>query len=328
MKRKAILCAAAALIMSVSGCSQPEVSAQIQIPILDNGGVVSYKTAAVERHDLFTNITVGGTVGYFFEDTLPIGYDTNVVSYNVKKNDVLKEGDIIAVFDSSELDYEYKNQKALADSAYSRYAASGGEAARLEYEIEAEKLALVQGKIDSYTVKAPYDCIVSSVERLTEGSAVTAGTPVCTVARTDEAFVAVKDNKESFAFGKHVDLKFGTETLYSGTVVMTPDSTIGKGNQLNGFVIIRFDEGEYERASKDIGNLVASGWATVIVESVHKTNALCIPSDAVIKYSGTTYCYIDKNGERIRLPIETGETANGITTVISGLAEGDTVSYV
>lgn len=327
MKNKFLFPVLALLVAACTGCASDAVSSEIQIPILDGGSAVSYKTAEASYRDIGTSITVGGNIGYVYGDTLSIEYDTNVVSVNASFGDRLKEGDIIAVFNSSSLDREYNDQKALTDSAYNRYASSGGEALRLEYETQAQMLELVQSKINSYTIRAPYDCIVSSVTRFEEGAAVTAGTPVCTVAKEGEVFVTVSDHKEAFRLGKHVKLKFGTSDEYSGTVVMMPEKDADRNDPVSGSVVIKFDSGEYERAAEKLGNVAAGGWASVIVETLSLNNVLCIPSEAVLQYSGAAYCYIEKNGERARLLIETGDTAGGYTVVLNGLSEGDRVSY-
>ena len=316
-----------AFALTLCGCARelpPE--AEIQIPIFDDSSAsVSYRTAQAELRDFTSTLSLGGQVEYAFADTLSVPYDTNILSYEVKKGDVLKKGDTIAVFDPSAFSYDYQNQKIITDSAYSRYLSSGSEASRLEYETENARLGLIQYHIDEYTVKAPYDCVVTSVERFEIGAAVEAGTPVCSVARQGDVYICVNDNKDVFAVGMPVGLKFGTNEVYSAKAVMTPEPNARRGT--NSAVVIKFDEGEYERAVNDVGNIVAAGWVTVLVDSFKKYAALCVPSDAVMQYSGSTYVYLDNNGDRARIPVETAEELGGYTIILSGLSEGDTVSY-
>ena len=326
MKKKRITASALAFALLLCGCARevPE-EAEIQIPIFDDSSAaVSYRTAEAELRDFTSTMSVGGQVEYAFADTLSVPYDTNILSYEVKKGDVLKKGDTIAVFDPSAFSYDYQNQKIVTDNAYSEYLSSGSEAARLEYETENARLELIQYHIDEYTITAPYDCVVTSVERFETGSAVPAGTPVCSVARQGDVYVCVKDNKDVFAVGMRVGLKFGTDEVYSAKVAMTP---VPGGKGVNSLVVIRFDEGEYERAAADVGNIVAAGWVTVLVDSFKRYAALCVPSEAVMQYSGSTYIYLDNNGDRARIPVETAEELGGYTIISSGLSEGDKVSY-
>ncbi len=311
--------------MLACSCSKPAEKAEIKIPILEGDSSKSYKTAEAACRDLESYTNIAGTVEYAYAETLTIDHDTNILEYNVTKGDHLSKGDVIAVFSSADMNYEYQSQKILTDNAYSAYTASGTESARLEYEQQKLRLDLVQYKIDSYTIRAPYDCIISNISLFETGDAVAAGTPVCTVAKPGDVYVSVDRNLDKFSLGTPVKLKFGTDETYTGKVVMPYNSRYNSG--VGAKVLIAFDEGEYARASGDIGNLVTAGWATVSVKVYDKHDALCIPKEAVMVYSGTTYCYIVNDGTRTRIPIETGETVNDLTIVLSGLTEGDIVSY-
>lgn len=312
-------------VLLVSGCADQR-EAEIRVPIYDSNQGSGYETATAGRRDFIKTASIGGEVTYAYADGLCLENQSNILEYNVKKNDKLKEGDVIAVFDSSALNYDYQNQKILTDNAYSRYAASGSELDRLTYEQEKLRLELVQSRIDSYTIRAPYDCIVSEVKSFATGSVVEAGTEICRVAREDEIYVTVKDNVSSFSAGTSVKLKFGTSTEYSGKVVMTPAKSGGKGNSLNSRVLIKFDEGELPKILDEVGNIVSAGWVTVITVVYDKRNILSVPDSAVKQYSGSTYCYMVSGGERVRVPVEIGDSLDGYTIILSGLSEGDIVS--
>ncbi len=311
-------------VLLVSGCADQR-EAEIRVPIYDSNQGSDYATATAERRDFIKTASIGGEVSYAYADGLCLENQSNILEYNVKKNDRLKAGDVIAVFDSSALNYDYQNQKILTDNAYSRYAASGSELDRIAYEQEKLRLELVQSRIDSYTIKAPYDCIVSEVKSFETGSVVEAGTEICRVAKEDEIYVTVKDSVSSFSAGTAVKLKFGTKTEYSGKVVMTPESGGGK-NSLNSRVLIKFDDGELPKILDEVGNIVSAGWVTVITVVYDKRNILSVPDSAVKQYSGSTYCYMVSGGERVRVPVEAGDSFDGYTIILSGLSEGDIVS--
>ena len=322
-KAKAFLAITISVIM-MSGCSGNDTDAEIKIPILDGSENGSFRTAGTERYDVEEYTTVGAGVEYLFADTLTVPYSTNVLSYNVKKGDRLSAGDVIAEFDSADLQYDYNSQSIYASNKYEEWKRTGSELARLEYEQEAKKLELIQYKIDLCTVKAPYDCVVCSTEQRKVGEAVEAGASVCSVAKPNEVFITVKDNKELFSFGMPVSVKFGTSGTFSGKVAMMPEP--GKKNAINS-VVIRLDEGELERANEEAGSIASAGWGTVIVTDYRDYNVLCVPSEAVMQYSGETYCYIEDHGERLRIPVEAGKTINDVTVILSGLNDGDVVSY-
>ena len=316
----------AALVMSAAvlcGCDGSGKAGGNEIPVFYGDTGASFTTAAAERYDVEEYTTIGASVEYLYAQTLTVPYDTNVTEYNVRRGDKLSAGDVIAAFDHSDFDYEYQNQKIRADSAYSRWQSSGSELLRLEYEQEAKKLELIQYRIDLCTIKAPYDCIITAVEPMKAGEAVEAGKKICSIAKPDEVYVTVKEQKDLFAFGMPVQLKFGTSSTFSGTVVMVPDGTRGGINS----VVIALDDGERERADAEAGSIVSAGWGSVIVTDYRDYNVLCVPEKSVMTYSGETYCYIEDNGERVRVPVEAGKTVNGLTVVLSGLSDGDVVSY-
>ena len=324
-KKIGIMLLTAAFVFALSGCESEKIAEEIKLPILEGEGE-GYNTAVVEKRDFVETKSIGGSVGYVYAEALLTVAESNVLEYNAKKNQRFSEGEVIAVFDSSALDYEYKNQKILVDDAFSAYSASGSEASRLKYEQEKLKLDLIQYKIDQYTIPAPYDCVIASAKSFEIGSVVGAGEEVCSVAKPDEIYVYTNDNVNLFSTGRTVKLKFGTEKSYSGKIVMTPEGS-GRKSGLNSAVIIKFEDGELERVTEDVGNIVSSGWATIVVTAAEKYNALSVPADAVLQYSGSTYCYLSGKNGRARIPVEVGETYDGYTIINSGLTEGDIVSF-
>ena len=325
--------AATALIMTASSCSQQAaVDAEIKVPVLESGSASAFSTATVQVTDIEETTNVGGSIGYVYADHLYTQFESNVVEVVAKRGESLKEGDVIAVFDSSSLDYEYNSQKILADDAYAKYAATGSEAARLEYEIQAKQLELVQYKIDQFTIKAPYDCIVTSIENLAPGAVVEWGTKIATVAKEDEIYLYTSQSTNQFQVGMTVKARFGTDEYYKGRVVMVPGSDRGeKGEKgsinINQCVTIKLEDGELERLQQEVDNVISAGWATIVVPVVQKYNVLTLPEEAVATFSGSTYCSILNNGMQVRVPVEVEGVYGGLAVIRSGLSEGDEVIY-
>lgn len=324
--RKKIFAAFAALLL-LSGCGSREaVEAEIKIPILEEGAA-EYQTVTVTRGDVMQTANVAGKIGYIYADELTTDFSANILEFRAKRGDKLKEGDVIAVFDSSALDYDYSSAKILADDAYSKYLSSGSESARLEYEICQKELELVQYRRDLYTIRAPYDCIVTSTASFEIGEAVGEGEKVCTVAREGEIYVTTDESKNYFRTGMPVSVKFGSTGEYSAHVVMTPAGSDSARGSLNSQVVIAFDEGELERALNDVDNLLSAGWATIIVATVQKYNVLTLPEYAVKSFSGSDYCSLIDNGERVRVPVQLDGIYGGTAVILTGVSEGDAVAY-
>lgn len=332
-KRTTFTAIALTAVLSLSACTQQaKIDAEIKLPVLDSNSGDSFNRAVVTMTDIEQTKNVGGNIGYVYADNLYTTFESNIIEYVAERGQALKEGDVIAVFDSSSLDYEYTSQKILADDAYAKYQASGSEKARLEYEIQAKQLEYIQYKIDQFTIKAPYDCIVTSTESFVAGSVVEYGTKVCTVAKEDEIYLYTGDNTNLFNVGMAVEAKFGTNDTYKGHVVMVPGGGSGGKTErgsinINNCVTIELDEGELERLTSEVDNVISAGWATIVVPTVQKYNVLTLPEEAVATFSGSTYCSILNNGMQVRVPVEVVDVYDGLAVIKSGLSEGDEVVY-
>ena len=319
-KLSALVIAVAAVLSSCT--AQEAVDAEIHIPVFEGGAATNFETATVEIKDIELTQNVGGNIGYAYADTYYTHFESNLLEFNVKKGDRLKEGDIIAVFDSSSLDYDYTSQKILMDDAYANYMASGSETARLEYEIQKKELELIQYKIDEFTLKAPYDCIVTGIGDFVVGGVAEYGEEICSIAKEDEVYLTTGKDSGLFNVGMPVEAKFGTNDVYAGRVVSVPE----KGTR-GGAVVIKLDDSELERLTSEVSNVVSAGWATIIVPTVQKYNVMTLPEEAIAKFSGSTYCSILNNGLQIRVPVEVEGVYDGLAVIKNGLREGDEVIY-
>lgn len=342
---------AAALALTLTACSANEsVEVEIQIPIYQPDQLFS--TTTVQRMDLSSTQSVGATVGYAFSDALSTARDGNLISINVNQYQELKEGDVIAVIDSSALNYTYLEQEIMTQSAYERYLSTGSEADRLTYEYENARLNAVQYEIDSYKITAPYDCIVTDVARMIEpGTDLPAGTYICSVAYPDDIYVYLNVDPKSavpspFQLGSKVSVTL-TGAAYEGTVISFPASTAykygesyevqnlgwgGNNDPLGGptsadssrYAIIGFEPEVLAALLEETPNAVIAGWATVVVTTERMNNVLCVPTSAV-QSRDATYVYLYEDGQKLQIPVRTGASINGYTVILGGLKEGDVI---
>ena len=340
-----------ALALVLTACStQGAVDGEIQIPIYSPEELFSTTTA--QRMDLSSTQSIGATIGYAFSDALSTAHDGNLISINVNQYQELKEGDVIAVIDSSALNYTYLEQEIITSAAYEQYLATGSEADRLTYEYQQAILDAVQYEIDSYTITAPYDCIVTDVARMIEpGTELSAGTYICSVAYPEDIYVYLgvdtrSETPSPFQLGSKVSVTL-TGASYEGTVVSFPVSTAykygdsyerqslgwGGGNDPLGgstsanssrYAIIGFEPEVLAALLEETPNAVVAGWATVVVTTERVNNVLCVPS-AAVKSRDTTYVYLYENGQKLQIPVKTGTSINGYTVILGGLKEGDEV---
>ena len=353
MKKITKTAIAAALALTLTACSsQDSVGEEIQIPIYHPEQL--YSTTTVGRKDLSSSQTIAGSIGYALSDALSTARDGNLISINVNQYQELKEGEVIAVIDSSALDYTYLEQKIITESAYDRYLATGSQTDRLTYEYEQARLDAIQYEIDSYTITAPYDCVISDVARINPGEELAQGTYICSVAHPEDIYVYVGVDPDSkttspFQLGSKVSVTL-TGSAYEGTVVSFPKSTsykYGADYALQGMgwgggwgsdssfegpvaadssrnVIIGFEPEVLSAMLAETPNAVIAGWATVAVTTEKMNNVLCVPSAAVKNRDGS-YVYLYENGQKLQIPVQTGPAISGYTVIISGLKEGDTI---
>lgn len=352
MKKITKTAIAAALALTLTACSsQDAVGGEIQIPIYQPEEL--FTTAEVRRMDLSATQSIGATLGYAFSDALSTARDGNLISINVNQFQELKEGDVIAVIDSSALNYTYLEQEIMTEAAYDQYRATGSESDRLNYEYERARLDAIQYEIDSYTITAPYDCIVTDVARMIDdGTELPAGTYICSVAYPDDIYVYLNvdprsDPPSPFQLGSKVSVTL-TGAAYEGTVISFPASTAYKygesyelqgmnwgnwgGDSLGGptsadssrYAIIGFEPDVLAALLEETPNAVVAGWATVVVTTEKMNNVLCVPSSAVKSRDGS-YVYLYEDGQKLQIPVQTGASINGYTVIVSGLKEGDVV---
>lgn len=107
-----IIAASAALQLAVCGavsCGEREITSDASIQVY-----------TVERQDLQNFISVSGTVKGSDRLNVTSDINTKVVQLNVEVGSQVSEGDVLCVFDSTDLQTEYENLKKTAENANDR----------------------------------------------------------------------------------------------------------------------------------------------------------------------------------------------------------------
>lgn len=307
---------------------QAAVDEEIKIPIYESVKKTFDNTASALYMNLTKTEAIPAVVGYFYADEVRsyVGGDANLLEWNATVNGKFNEGDVLAVLDSSSLTYDYNNQKILTDSAEQRYLGTRNEADRLEYLIRQKELELITEKIDEYTIKAPYDCVVVSMERYKTGDVIQKGNVLFSIAHTEDVYIYCTQNSGLFYLGSDVTVRLNN-TDYYGKVVSGPVSVpANAGRDIKNAAIIKMNGGELKRLLTDTPNAVTAGWATVYLKTAEKHNVLAVPDGAVKNYNGKIYCNVVQDNETVQVNVETGQSINGFTVILSGLSEGDILS--
>lgn len=318
---KKIAAALTSLALLLTGCSHKSTSGEIQLPIY-GAEEVRYEVATAQYMDLSQTESIGVSIGYPYAVYLTYPADALVVSYDALKGRMVTQGEVLAVLDSSGLDYDISNQQTIVNAAYES-SLSGGRAEQLQYQIEQKKLDMMLAEKDKYTITAPFDGIICQAYAVGAGSEVGGGQVCCAISEVSKTEVYL-DKSSNFRFGQKLQIRVDS-TMYDATVVEAPDvaPATAYGESANRVV---FDLGDDVMAKivEEQEMAVASGWATAFVTTQRK-NVLAVP-DSAIKASGSdSYVTLVENGERYKLKVTPGVSLGGYTEILNGISEGDVV---
>lgn len=323
-KTAAALLAAITLLTGVTGltgCSRGNTSREIQLPIY-GASAVQYEIAEAKYMDLSETQSTGVTIGYPYAVYLTYPGDALVKSFNALKGRTVTKGEVLAELDSSDLDYDISNQQTIVNAAY-QTSLSGSRADQLQYEIEQLKLDQMLEEKESYTIKAPFDGIITMTKAAAEGSTVTGGAVCCAVSEVSRTEVYL-DGSSQFRFGQKVQIRIDN-TTYDATVVQAPDTAPSEasGNAARR-TVFQLDNNAMEQVLVDSAMAVSAGWATVFVTTERK-NVLAVP-DSAVKSSGTeNYVTLVDGEERFKLKVTVGASLGGYTEILDGISAGDIV---
>lgn len=325
IKRAAALLLALGMIScAVTGCSGDNTAKEeIKLPIY-GAQEISYEVAVAQYMDITQVESMGATIGYPYADNLYYPADAQVISYAAVKGRTVAEGDILAELDSADLDYEISNQQTIVSTAYTA-SLSGGQSAVLQYQLEQNKLDMMLEEKESYTIRAPYDGVITSINRATAGDQITGGDVCCSIAPEDKIEIYIDGGDATkFRFGQDVIVKIdGVE--YNATVAMAPDvaPATASGSAARR-AIFKLEEGVLDTIREENPLAITAGWATVYL-TTQKKNVLAVP-DAAVRSTGTSTSVTIVDGEeRYRLPVTVGASYGGYTEIRDGIAMGDIV---
>lgn len=320
MKKKLLkLFALLAAALLLVGCKKSAAEEQIKLPIY-NADEIRFEVAEAKVMDISEKKSVAAVIGYPYADNIMYPASAQVVSFNAIANRDVAAGEVLAELDSSSLDYEISNQRALVDAA----AASRGTAAgQLNYELELSRLNMLLAQKESYTIRAPFDGVITAVTRAASGSSVSEGDFCCAISEKSKPAVYIEGGDAAlFRFGQSVEVKIDG-VIYEAKVVAAPDIApeYAAGKAL---AVLDLGEGVLEKLEQENYLAFGAGWATAYVTSERK-NVLAVPESAVKTVGSVSYVMIVDGDERYKLFVTPGETLGGYTEILNGISEGDIV---
>jgi membrane fusion protein (multidrug efflux system) len=192
------------------------------------------------------------------------------------------------------------------------------EIARAEADQVDAELALIDVQITKRLVRAPFDGILG-LRQVSEGSFVSAGTPIVSLVNTNPIMIefAVPERySSSISSGTRINfLMDGTPERFTATVV-AKDPNIDLTTRT-----LKLKAS----APNPNGKILPGAFANVRVNLQSFSNAIMIPTQAIMPEMGGKKVYVYRDGKAEAVDIETGIRQEDMIQVTKGLQNGDTI---
>lgn len=323
MKKTLMRVAAAAVICAMAGSASgcyffPEEEKLLDPPVLKVEDVTYSTYKAVKKTIVNKASATGYCVSEVQQDCSFTERDGTLKTIYVRAGDTVKKGDLIAEYNTGDLEYEIRTQELKVQQAQNTYNSSGVENDRLQLEIEKNTLAQYQNEYDGSKLYAPCDGLVSFAERMNAGTKVQSYKVIATIIDPDKIYVkaTVNDDKK-FTKGQEVTITIEDED-YTGTIVKTPTEAKEQGDEDTSSIYAEF-KGTVPSFTK-VGTV-----ADISFIKEQAENAIVIPKYLVKTLSGKNYVQVYKDGVKKEVDVETGISNATEIQITSGLSEGDEV---
>ena len=300
-------------------------------------------TQPASLQTLEKSVTANGTLTPLVNETVDFAGAGTVLTVDVAEGQTVTAGQQLATIDTLTLNAELLDAKATLASAQARLSSSksssSGTAAdkaqiaadAAAVEVAQAGVASAQAALDGATLLAPVAGTITSIGievgdtvGASNGNGANGDAPASafTIVGTDAWRVDATVSESDVALisaGDAVHLTTDDGTALEGTVTevgMLPSTDSGAAEYPVTIAVDGTAEGLFDGVAVDV---------EIVYES--REGVLTVPSAAVTTADdGTsTVTLIGSDGSRTTTAVEVGETVNGLTEILSGLAEGDEV---
>jgi membrane fusion protein (multidrug efflux system) len=187
----------------------------------------------------------------------------------------------------------------------------------LATSLEAD-VAAINAQISKTEIRAPFDGTIG-LRKISEGAFVGPGTALAII-RSEQKIKLDFSVPESYAsiIDKNTEIHFsiqGDTNRYSATLIATEQSVDEGSLNLNVRALV----------NEQNKNLIPGTSANVIVAFATHTNALLVPSEAVIPQARFKSVMVCKNGKAVMTKAKTGIRTASSVEILSGISVGDTI---
>lgn len=186
-----------------------------------------------------------------------------------------------------------------------------------------QRLSEYETKIAENTLTAPCSGTVVYIDYPSAGKNIEAGQTVAAIAKESELYLQTEYIADTLLDGAaEIYAVIGKDRVEIQNIPYS-DSEYTALKLSEGTLRSRFRLADSTYQKK----LQPGTYAGIFLKHKEKENVLLIPADALTANASGTYVYVLQNGERVKRTIVTGVRTSGQVEVVSGINEGEIVSF-
>lgn len=300
-------------------------------PARANYNIVSVEGFLVKPANLTASVTASGTLLPMEETELHPEASGRVVYINLPEGKVVRKGEVLLrIFDQDlqtqlrKLETQLKQAEITEQRLGDLLKVKG--VSQQEYDLAAlqvqtlkSELELVRINIAKTEIRAPYDGIIG-LRKISPGAYVTPATAVATIRSSGTLkldFSVPEKYSGMIRTGQTVSFSTeGSSKEWSAVVQATEQSITADTRNLQVRALVRGSAGE----------LLPGAFAEVKLSLGNKSQALLIPSQAIIPQARDKKVFVSRDGKAQSVTVTTGVRQSGMVEITSGLAIGDTIA--
>lgn len=293
--------------------------------------VVSVEGFVVKPANLTASVTASGTLLPLEETELHPEASGRVVHLNLPEGKTVRKGDLLVkIFDQDlqtqlrKLEPQLKQAEITEQRLGDLLKVKG--VSQQEYDLAAlqiqtlkSEMELVRINIDKTELRAPYNGVIG-LRKISPGAYVTPATAVATI-RSSGALKLDFSIPEKYSglirVGQTVSFSTeGSSKTFSAVVQATEQSITADTRNLQVRALVR----------GVTSDLLPGAFAEVSLSLGNKSQALLVPSQAIIPQARDKKVFVARGGKVESVTVKTGVRQSGMVEITEGLSSGDTIA--
>ncbi|MBK8921837.1 MAG: efflux RND transporter periplasmic adaptor subunit [Saprospirales bacterium] len=331
MKKNTFLLLLVALLGNDACKHTAEPSGAVARPARSSYDIVAVEGFRVKPSVLVASVTASGTLLPMEETELHPETSGRVVSINLPEGKMVQKGALLVkIFDQDlqtqlrKLDTQLKQAEITEQRLGDLLQVKG--VSQQEYDLAAlqvqtlrSEMELVRISIDKTELRAPYAGMIG-LRKISPGAYVTPSTAVATIRSAGALkidFSIPEKYSNLIRIGQTVRFTVeGGRHTYTALVQATEQSISADTRNLQVRAVVRGNAAE----------LLPGTFAEVNLSLGNKTQALLIPTQAVIPQARDKKVFVSRKGKAASVTVKTGVRQSGMVEITDGLTIGDTIA--